>query len=49
MIFAMLKDSDRCEQVDPLLSLVGSGKDLWADEHADDYIDRLREDPGDEN
>lgn len=29
--------------VDPLLSLLGSGKGLWADEHADDYVNRLRE------
>lgn len=28
---------------DPLLALQGSGKDLWADEHADEYIRRLRE------
>jgi hypothetical protein len=28
---------------DPLLSLAGSGKHLWADEHADDYVRRLRE------
>jgi hypothetical protein len=28
---------------DPLLSLRGSGKHLWADEHADEYIRRLRE------
>ena len=28
---------------DPLLALFGSGKDLWADEHADEYIRRLRE------
>jgi hypothetical protein len=28
---------------DPLLSLVGSGKDLWATEPADDYVQRLRE------
>ena len=28
---------------DPLLQLIGSGKDLWADEHADDYVRRLRE------
>jgi hypothetical protein len=28
---------------DPLLALRGSGKDLWADEHADEYIRRLRE------
>jgi len=28
---------------DPLLALRGSGKYTWADEHADDYIRRLRE------
>ena len=28
---------------DPLLALAGSGKALWADEHADDYVRRLRE------
>jgi hypothetical protein len=27
---------------DPLLALYGSGKDLWADEHADEYVARLR-------
>lgn len=30
-------------ETDPLLSLFGSGKDLWADEHADEYVRRLRE------
>jgi len=30
-------------KTDPLLSLRGSGRDLWADEHADDYVRRLRE------
>ena len=30
-------------ETDPLLSLAGSGKHLWADEHADDYVQRLRE------
>jgi hypothetical protein len=34
--------SDAKEQ-DPLLSWRGSGKQLWADEHADAYIHRLRE------
>ena len=29
---------------DPLVSLAGSGKHLWADEHADEYVRRLRED-----
>lgn len=28
---------------DPLLALVGSGRRLWADEHADAYVRRLRE------
>jgi len=28
---------------DPLLVLRGSGKELWADEHADEYVRRLRE------
>jgi hypothetical protein len=28
---------------DPLLALRGSGKDIWADEHADEYVRRLRE------
>jgi hypothetical protein len=28
---------------DPLLALYGSGRDIWADEHADEYIRRLRE------
>jgi hypothetical protein len=27
---------------DPLLALYGSGKHLWADEHADEYVARLR-------
>ena len=28
---------------DPLLALQGSGRALWADEHADEYVRRLRE------
>jgi hypothetical protein len=28
---------------DPLLALYGDGKELWADETADDYVRRLRE------
>lgn len=28
---------------DPLLALRGSGRELWKDEHADDYVRRLRE------
>lgn len=38
----------RCESAgeahDPLLDLRGSGRELWADEHADEYIERLRSD-----
>jgi len=29
---------------DPLIRLIGSGKHIWADEHADEYVHRLRED-----
>jgi hypothetical protein len=38
---ATVPASDKKE--DPLLSLRGSGKQLWAREHADDYVRRLRE------
>src|SRR3990170_5712129 len=31
------------KRTDPLLSLRGSGKALWADEHGDEYVRRLRE------
>jgi hypothetical protein len=37
---------DRAEdriKSDPILALRGSGKKLWADEHADEYVRRLRE------
>ena len=30
-------------ETDPLLSLAGSGKKLWSEEHADEYVNRLRE------
>jgi hypothetical protein len=30
------------EQEDPLLALYGTGRELWADEHADEYIAHLR-------
>jgi hypothetical protein len=33
---------ERAIQSDPLLALCGSGRDLWADEHADEYVARLR-------
>jgi hypothetical protein len=29
---------------DPLLSAVGIAKELWADEHADEYVARIRKD-----
>ncbi len=35
--------AERAVEDDPLLALYGSGKDLWADEHADEYVKRLRE------
>lgn len=34
--------SDSNGKFDPLLALRGSGRDLWADEHADEYVNRLR-------
>ena len=33
----------RSPDTDPILGLAGSGKDLWADEPADEYVRRLRE------
>lgn len=33
---------EKAIQSDPLLALYGSGKELWADEHADEYVARLR-------
>jgi hypothetical protein len=27
---------------DPLIRLIGSGKQIWADEHADEYVENLR-------
>jgi hypothetical protein len=35
--------SHAAPKADPLLALAGSGKHLWEDEHADDYVRRLRE------
>jgi hypothetical protein len=35
--------TDKASKEDPLLALRGSGKHLWSDEHADDYVRRLRE------
>ena len=32
-----------CRAADPILSLRGLGKEIWADEEADAYVDRLRE------
>lgn len=33
----------RASEADALLSLMGSGKNLWSDEKADEYVCRLRE------
>jgi hypothetical protein len=33
----------RATEDDPLLALYGSGKKIWANEHADEYVKRLRE------
>ena len=33
----------QAKEADPLLALRGSGQHLWAAEHADDYVRRLRE------
>jgi hypothetical protein len=33
---------EKAIQSDPLLALYGSGKTVWADEHADEYVARLR-------
>jgi hypothetical protein len=35
--------ADKAQGEDPLLALRGSGKHLWANEHADDYVRRIRE------
>ena len=37
------KETNEGPESDPLLALRGSGKTLWADEHADEYVRRLRE------
>ncbi len=37
------KAAERAVDDDPLLALRGTGRKLWADEHADDYVRRLRE------
>jgi hypothetical protein len=37
-------ETDEAESApDPILALVGLFKELWSDEHADDYVRRLRE------
>jgi hypothetical protein len=35
--------SSKTKGEDPLLAMRGSGKNLWAGEHADDYVRRIRE------
>ena len=36
--------ADQAANNDLLLALVGTGKDIWAEEPADEYVDRLRKD-----
>jgi hypothetical protein len=36
-------DQNQPSRFDLLLALIGSGRDLWANEHADEYVNRLRE------
>jgi hypothetical protein len=36
-------DLNQPNRFDQLLALIGSGRDLWANEHADEYVNRLRE------
>jgi hypothetical protein len=36
-------DQNKTNRFDPLLVLIGTGRDLWANEHADEYVNRLRE------
>lgn len=35
-------ERNRAVDQDPLLSLIGSGRNIWSGEHADEYVDRLR-------
>jgi hypothetical protein len=36
-------DQNQPNGFNPLLALQGSGRHIWADEHADEYVNRLRE------
>jgi hypothetical protein len=38
-----VEEAQSSQEGDPLLALLGSGKGIWSDEHADDYVRRLRE------
>ena len=35
-------EAPRNYEDDPLIRLIGSGKHIWADEHADEYVENLR-------
>lgn len=35
-------DANANWEEDPLIGLIGSGRHIWADEHADDYVENLR-------
>jgi hypothetical protein len=42
-VFCLRRFSTGTGKFDALLALQGSGRDIWADEHADEYVNRLRE------
>ena len=37
-----VSDANTNWEDDPLIRLIGSGKHIWADEHADEYVENLR-------
>ena len=43
MLLRVRRGPSALDNGDPLLALRGSGRELWADEHADEYVRRLRE------
>ncbi|HEX3986442.1 MAG TPA: hypothetical protein VHX13_07515 [Acidobacteriaceae bacterium] len=44
-LVALLKSREKTvrREFDPLLALRGSGRDLWANQHADEFVKSLRE------
>ena len=37
------EETENAQRSDPLLELFGSGSEVWADERADDCVERLRQ------